>query len=75
MGSASIIKQLTEQFAPKNQLGRGYQSTVFKVTLNDHMFACKRIEIKQKENEDFTNEVQMLSALKHENILRLLYQT
>ncbi len=45
------------------------------MTLNDHTFACKRIEIKQKDNEDFANEVQMLSALKHENILRLLYQT
>lgn len=57
MTSESMLKQLNEHFVPKNQLGRGYQSTVFKVALSDHTFACKRIEKKQKDNEDFINEV------------------
>ncbi len=48
---------------------------MYKLTLKDHTFACKRIEVKLKDNEDFVKEVQMLSILRHDNILRLLYQT
>ncbi|CAA7402425.1 unnamed protein product [Spirodela intermedia] len=74
-GSFSLrqIKAATRNFDPENKIGEGGFGPVYKGILPDgSMIAVKQLSSKSKQgNREFVNEIGMISALQHPNLVRL----
>ncbi|KAI9085943.1 hypothetical protein K1719_032020 [Acacia pycnantha] len=71
--SLKQIKNATNNFAPENKIGEGGFGPVFKGVLSDGVvIAVKQLSSKSKQgNREFVNEVGMISALQHPNLVKL----
>ncbi|XP_058008537.1 probable leucine-rich repeat receptor-like serine/threonine-protein kinase At3g14840 isoform X2 [Hevea brasiliensis] len=67
------IKAATNNFDPANKIGEGGFGSVYKGTLSDGtIIAVKQLSSKSKQgNREFLNEIGMISALQHPNLVRL----
>ncbi|KAA8545516.1 hypothetical protein F0562_020300 [Nyssa sinensis] len=65
------LEKATDNFSPKNFIGRGQFGTVYKGTLPDgSVVAVKRIiESDIEGNAEFCNEVEIISTLNHRNLV------
>ncbi|KAK4255939.1 hypothetical protein QN277_008864 [Acacia crassicarpa] len=71
--SLKQIKEATNNFAPENKIGEGGFGPVYKGVLSDGVvIAVKQLSSKSKQgNREFVNEVGMISALQHPNLVKL----
>ncbi|KAK4256313.1 hypothetical protein QN277_009195 [Acacia crassicarpa] len=71
--SLKQIKDATNNFAPENKIGEGGFGPVYKGVLSDGVvIAVKQLSSKSKQgNREFVNEIGMISALKHSNLVKL----
>ncbi|KAG6737303.1 hypothetical protein POTOM_058817 [Populus tomentosa] len=69
----SQIKAATNDFDPANKIGEGGFGCVYKGVLSDGTpIAVKQLSAKSKQgNREFVNEIGMISALQHPNLVRL----
>ncbi|XP_047319736.1 probable LRR receptor-like serine/threonine-protein kinase At1g53430 [Impatiens glandulifera] len=67
------IKRATGNFDPSNKIGEGGFGPVYKGVLSDGgLIAVKQLSSKSKQgNREFVNEIGMISALQHPNLVRL----
>ncbi|KAI9184740.1 hypothetical protein LWI28_000645 [Acer negundo] len=67
------IKAATNNFDPANKIGEGGFGPVYKGTLSDGgVIAVKQLSSRSKQgNREFVNEIGMISALQHPNLVRL----
>ncbi|KAL2594560.1 hypothetical protein AAZV13_12G196400 [Glycine max] len=67
------IKAATNNFDPANKIGEGGFGPVFKGVLSDGaVIAVKQLSSKSKQgNREFINEIGMISALQHPNLVKL----
>ncbi|KAM6549845.1 hypothetical protein CsatB_021521 [Cannabis sativa] len=67
------IKTATTNFDPANKLGEGGFGAVYKGELSDGtIIAVKQLSSKSKQgNREFVNEIGMISALQHQNLVKL----
>ncbi|XP_058100938.1 probable LRR receptor-like serine/threonine-protein kinase At1g53430 isoform X2 [Magnolia sinica] len=67
------IKSATNNFDPENKIGEGGFGPVYKGTLPDcSIIAVKQLSSKSKQgNREFVNEIGMISALQHPNLVKL----
>ncbi|KAK4727383.1 hypothetical protein R3W88_032300 [Solanum pinnatisectum] len=67
------IKAATNNFDPANKIGEGGFGLVYKGVLNDGaVIAVKKLSSKSKQgNREFINEIGMISALQHPNLVKL----
>ncbi|XP_062087298.1 probable LRR receptor-like serine/threonine-protein kinase At1g53430 [Humulus lupulus] len=67
------IKSATRNFDPANKIGEGGFGPVYMGTLSDgRVVAVKQLSSKSKQgNREFLNEIGMISALQHPNLVRL----
>ncbi|KAK3198582.1 hypothetical protein Dsin_021997 [Dipteronia sinensis] len=67
------IKAATNNFDPANKIGEGGFGPVFKGTLSDGaVIAVKQLSSRSKQgNREFVNEIGMISALQHPNLVKL----
>ncbi|KAM6552391.1 hypothetical protein CsatB_002199 [Cannabis sativa] len=67
------IKAATNNFHPENKIGEGGFGSVFKgVLLDGTLIAVKQLSSKSKQgNREFVNEIGMISALQHPNLVKL----
>ncbi|XP_059662764.1 probable LRR receptor-like serine/threonine-protein kinase At1g53440 [Cornus florida] len=67
------IKAATSNFDPANKIGEGGFGPVYKGVLSDGaVIAVKQLSSKSKQgNREFVNEIGMISALQHPNLVRL----
>ncbi|KAH9779348.1 putative leucine-rich repeat receptor-like serine/threonine-protein kinase [Citrus sinensis] len=67
------IKAATNNFAPDNKIGEGGFGPVYKGLLADGtVIAVKQLSSKSKQgNREFINEIGMISALQHPNLVKL----
>ncbi|KAL3511314.1 hypothetical protein ACH5RR_030715 [Cinchona calisaya] len=70
----SVLKKATCSFDDANMLGQGGFGTVYKGTLPDGKeIAVKRLFLNKKHKAaDFYNEVNIISSIRHKNLVRLL---
>ncbi|KAL5573926.1 hypothetical protein UlMin_023523 [Ulmus minor] len=71
--SLKQIKAATKNFDVANKLGEGGFGTVYKGLLSDGtVIAVKQLSAKSKQgNREFLNEIGMISALQHPNLVKL----
>ncbi|XP_028772701.1 probable LRR receptor-like serine/threonine-protein kinase At1g53430 isoform X3 [Neltuma alba] len=67
------IKNATNDFDPANKIGEGGFGPVYKGVLSDGVaVAIKQLSSKSKQgNREFVNEIGMISALQHPNLVKL----
>ncbi|XP_054815641.1 probable LRR receptor-like serine/threonine-protein kinase At1g53430 isoform X2 [Prosopis cineraria] len=67
------IKTATNDFDPANKIGEGGFGPVYKGVLSDGIaIAIKQLSSKSKQgNREFVNEIGMISALQHPNLVKL----
>ncbi|XP_027342483.1 probable LRR receptor-like serine/threonine-protein kinase At1g53430 isoform X2 [Abrus precatorius] len=67
------IKAATDNFDPANKIGEGGFGPVYKGVLSDGtVIAVKQLSSKSKQgNREFVNEIGMISALQHPNLVKL----
>ncbi|KAL9298063.1 hypothetical protein ACSQ67_023959 [Phaseolus vulgaris] len=67
------IKGATNNFDPANKIGEGGFGPVYKGVLSDgDVIAVKQLSSKSKQgNREFVNEIGMISALQHPNLVKL----
>ncbi|KAM6552388.1 hypothetical protein CsatB_002196 [Cannabis sativa] len=67
------IKAATDNFDPANKIGEGGFGSVYKgVLLDGTIIAVKQLSSKSKQgNREFINEIGMISALQHPNLVKL----
>ncbi|KAK1389234.1 putative LRR receptor-like serine/threonine-protein kinase [Heracleum sosnowskyi] len=67
------IKAATNNFDPANKIGEGGFGPVYKGVLSDDsVIAVKQLSSKSKQgNREFINEIGMISALQHPNLVKL----
>ncbi|GLT38033.1 hypothetical protein SLA2020_123040 [Shorea laevis] len=67
------IKAATNNFDPENKIGEGGFGPVYKGVLSDGaVVAVKQLSSKSKQgNREFVNEIGMISALQHPNLVKL----
>ncbi|XP_050217148.1 probable LRR receptor-like serine/threonine-protein kinase At1g53430 [Mercurialis annua] len=67
------IKHATNNFDPANKIGEGGFGPVYKGLLSDGtIIAVKQLSAKSKQgNREFVNEIGMISALQHPNLVKL----
>ncbi|KAG6480638.1 hypothetical protein ZIOFF_057223 [Zingiber officinale] len=67
------IKVATRSFDPENKIGEGGFGPVYKGILSDgSMIAVKQLSAKSRQgNREFVNEIGMISALQHPNLVKL----
>ncbi|CAN1732258.1 Receptor-like kinase TMK3, partial [Linum perenne] len=74
--SVEVLKKVTNDFAPENELGRGGFGTVYKGQLVDGtMIAVKRMEVgvfNSKAIGEFEAEIAVLSKARHRHLVSLL---
>ncbi|XP_006847778.2 probable LRR receptor-like serine/threonine-protein kinase At1g53430 isoform X1 [Amborella trichopoda] len=71
--SLKQIKAATKNFDPANKIGEGGFGPVYKGALPDgSVIAIKQLSSKSKQgNREFVNEIGMISALQHPNLVKL----
>ncbi|KAL4596157.1 hypothetical protein ACB092_12G143800 [Castanea dentata] len=69
----SELEQATDGFSQRNLIGQGAYGVVYKGTLSDGtLVAVKQIlDLESTGDEDFCNEVEIISKIRHRNILAL----
>ncbi|GMI89583.1 hypothetical protein like AT1G11050 [Hibiscus trionum] len=69
----SELERATNGFSQKNLIGRGAYGVVYKGTLADGtLVAVKQIlHLESEGDEDFSNEVEIISKIRHRNLLSL----
>ncbi|XP_073318001.1 receptor protein kinase TMK1-like [Primulina huaijiensis] len=74
--SVQVLRNMTNNFAPENELGRGGFGVVYKGELDDGTkIAVKRMEgavISSKALEEFQSEIAVLSKVRHRHLVCLL---
>lgn len=74
--SVQVLRNVTKNFAPKNELGRGGFGVVYKGELDDGTnIAVKRMEsgvISNKALDEFQAEIAVLSKVRHRHLVSLL---
>ena len=74
--SVQVLRKVTEDFAPQNELGRGGFGTVYKGELEDGTkIVVKRMEcgvIGSKALDEFEAEIVVLSKVRHRHLVSLL---
>ncbi|KAL5135540.1 Receptor protein kinase TMK1 [Glycine soja] len=74
--SVQVLRKVTENFAPENELGRGGFGVVYKGELDDGTkIAVKRMEagvISSKALDEFQSEIAVLSKVRHRHLVSLL---
>ncbi|XP_055807344.1 receptor protein kinase TMK1-like [Solanum dulcamara] len=74
--SVQVLRDVTKNFAPENELGRGGFGVVYKGELDDGTkIAVKRMEsgvISSKALDEFRSEISVLSKVRHRNLVSLL---
>ncbi|XP_025801530.1 probable LRR receptor-like serine/threonine-protein kinase At1g07650 [Panicum hallii] len=67
------IKAATRNFDPANKIGEGGFGSVYKGSLSDGtVIAVKQLSSRSKQgNREFVNEIGMISALQHPNLVKL----
>ncbi|KAK2969129.1 hypothetical protein RJ640_017244 [Escallonia rubra] len=74
--SVQVLRKVTNNFAPENELGRGGFGAVYKGELEDGTkFAVKRMEvgvISNKALDEFQAEIAVLSKVRHRHLVSLL---
>ncbi|XP_015951388.1 LOW QUALITY PROTEIN: receptor-like kinase TMK3 [Arachis duranensis] len=74
--SVQVLRGITKNFAPENELGRGGFGGVYKGELDDGTkIAVKRMEagvISRKALDEFQSEIAVLSKVRHRNLVSLL---
>ncbi|KAF5200725.1 Receptor protein kinase [Thalictrum thalictroides] len=74
--SVQVLRNVTKNFAPENELGRGGFGTVYKGELDDGTkIAVKRMEagiISNKALDEFQSEIAVLSKVRHRHLVSLL---
>ncbi|XP_038691840.1 probable LRR receptor-like serine/threonine-protein kinase At1g53430 isoform X2 [Tripterygium wilfordii] len=67
------LKAATNNFGAANKIGEGGFGPVYKGTLSDGaVIAVKQLSSRSKQgNREFVNEIGMISALQHQNLVRL----
>ncbi|KAF6143697.1 hypothetical protein GIB67_021707 [Kingdonia uniflora] len=70
----SVLESSTNNFSDSNVLGKGGFGCVYKARLNDDFFvAVKRLDGGGQDTErEFENEVDLLSKIRHSNVISLL---
>ncbi|XP_059654798.1 probable receptor-like protein kinase At1g11050, partial [Cornus florida] len=72
-GVVKWLEKATDNFSPKNEIGRGQFVIVYKGILQDGTIVAFK-KITESENQgaaEFCNEVEIISTLKHRNLVRL----
>lgn len=73
--SVQVLRKVTNNFAPENQLGRGGFGVVYKGELDDGTtIAVKRMEagvINSKQLDEFQAEIAVLSKVRHRHLVSL----
>ncbi|KAF6991417.1 hypothetical protein CFC21_008503 [Triticum aestivum] len=64
------LSNATENFADHCEIGRGAFGIVYKAVLNDKVIAVKKLQ-KERFSGQFLNEVSILIALRHKNLVKL----
>ncbi|CAI9097603.1 OLC1v1034072C1 [Oldenlandia corymbosa var. corymbosa] len=74
--SVQVLRNVTKNFAPENELGRGGFGVVYKGELDDGTkIAVKRMEaavISRKALDEFQSEIAVLSKVRHRHLVSLL---
>ena len=74
--SVQVLRDVTKNFAPENELGRGGFGVVYKGELDDGTkIAVKRMEagvISSKALDEFQSEIAVLSKVRHRHLVSLL---
>lgn len=74
--SVQVLRKVTDNFAPKNELGRGGFGVVYKGELEDGTkLAVKRMEagvVSNKAVDEFEAEIGVLSKVRHRHLVSLL---
>ncbi|KAL0346974.1 UNVERIFIED_CONTAM: Receptor protein kinase TMK1 [Sesamum calycinum] len=74
--SIQVLRNVTKNFAPENELGRGGFGVVYKGELDDGTkIAVKRMEagiISSKALDEFRSEIAVLSKVRHRHLVSLL---
>ncbi|KAH6830196.1 hypothetical protein C2S53_015579 [Perilla frutescens var. hirtella] len=74
--SVQVLRDVTKNFAPENELGRGGFGVVYKGELDDGTkIAVKRMEagvISNKASDEFRSEIAVLSKVRHRHLVSLL---
>ncbi|KAL2503119.1 Leucine-rich repeat protein kinase family protein [Forsythia ovata] len=74
--SVQVLSNVTKNFAPENELGRGGFGVVYKGEFNDGTkIAVKRMEagvISSKALDEFQSEIAVLSKVRHRHLVSLL---
>uniref|UniRef100_A0A1D1XCQ6 non-specific serine/threonine protein kinase n=1 Tax=Anthurium amnicola TaxID=1678845 RepID=A0A1D1XCQ6_9ARAE len=74
--SVQTLRNVTQNFCPQNELGRGGFGVVYKGVFDDgSMIAVKRMEaavISTKALDEFQSEIAVLSKVRHRNLVSLL---
>uniref|UniRef100_A0A7N0V4V1 Protein kinase domain-containing protein n=2 Tax=Kalanchoe fedtschenkoi TaxID=63787 RepID=A0A7N0V4V1_KALFE len=74
--SVQVLRNVTKNFAPENELGRGGFGVVYKGELDDGtQIAVKRMEsgvISNKALDEFHSEIAVLSKVRHRHLVSLL---
>ncbi|KAI4300555.1 hypothetical protein L6164_033922 [Bauhinia variegata] len=74
--SVQVLRNVTKNFAPENELGRGGFGVVYKGELDDGTkIAVKRMEggvISTKALDEFRSEIAVLSKVRHRHLVSLL---
>ncbi|KAM3288354.1 receptor-like kinase TMK3 [Capsicum chacoense] len=74
--SVQVLRDVTKNFAPESELGRGGFGVVYKGELHDGTkIAVKRMEagvISSKALDEFRSEISVLSKVRHRNLVSLL---
>ncbi|CAH9115519.1 unnamed protein product [Cuscuta epithymum] len=74
--SVQVLRAVTNNFAPENELGRGGFGVVYKGVLKDGtQLAVKRMEggiISKKALDEFQSEIEVLSNVRHRHLVTLL---
>ncbi|KAM6571382.1 hypothetical protein CsatA_015462 [Cannabis sativa] len=77
--SVQVLRNVTKNFAPENELGRGGFGVVYKGELDDGTkIAVKRMEcgvISSKGVDEFQSEIAVLSKVRHRHLVSLLVVT